>query len=110
MVATTVFVVVLITEILFEPLLAIYANPAFKGVAVIVAVTGLAPVFIAVKAAILPVPLAARPIPGVSLVQLIVLAVPVKFTAVVTLPFTNVWLATEFTVGNAVTLPVTPTV
>ena len=39
------------------------------GVMVIEAVTGEVPVFIAVKAAILPVPFAASPIAGVLLVQ-----------------------------------------
>jgi hypothetical protein len=39
------------------------------GITVIVAVTGLDPVLIAVKAGILPVPLAGRPIPGVSFVH-----------------------------------------
>ena len=40
------------------------------GVTVIVAVTGVVPLFTAVKEGILPVPLAARPIAGVLLVQL----------------------------------------
>jgi len=40
------------------------------GVVVIVAVTGLPPVFTAVKEGILPVPLAAKPMPGVLLTQL----------------------------------------
>jgi hypothetical protein len=36
---------------------------------VIVAVTGVVPAFVAVKAAMLPDPLAARPIEGVSLIH-----------------------------------------
>ena len=40
------------------------------GVTVIVAVTGARPVLLAVKDNILPVPLAARPIDGVLLIQL----------------------------------------
>jgi len=78
-------------------------------VALIVATIGLVPVFTAVNEAILPVPLAASPMPGVSLVQVKVLAVPVKLTAAVVLAFTTVWLAIVFTVGNAFTIPVTAT-
>jgi hypothetical protein len=50
-----------------------------------VAVTGAAVELIAVNDVMLPVPLAARPIEGVLLVQLYVVpaTVPVKFTAVV---------------------------
>jgi len=59
-------------------------------VAVIVAVTGLVPVFTAVNEAILPLPLAAKPMPGVSLVQVKVLAVPAKVTAVVAVAFVTV--------------------
>ena len=53
----------------------------------------------AVNEAILPVPLAARPIEVVVLVQLNAVAVPVKFTAVVSVPLQTVWLVTGFTVG-----------
>ena len=42
----------------------------YSGVTVIVATTGAVPVLIAVKEAILPVPVAASPIDGVLLVQL----------------------------------------
>ena len=42
----------------------------YFGVTVIVATTGAVPVLIAVKEAILPVPVAASPIDGVLLVQL----------------------------------------
>ena len=45
-------------------------QPFAMGVTVMVAVTALAPAFIAVKAAILPEPLAAKPILGVLFVQL----------------------------------------
>ena len=45
------------------------SNP-FTGVAVMVAVIGLAVLFIAVNVVMLPVPLAASPMPGVSLTQL----------------------------------------
>jgi hypothetical protein len=55
------------------------------GVTVIVAVTGALPVFVAVNAPILPVPLAARPIEGLSFVQskVVVGTDPVNVTAVV---------------------------
>ena len=46
-----------------------------------VAVTGLLPAFIAVNEAILPSPLAARPIPGVSFAHLYPAPVPVKLIA-----------------------------
>lgn len=45
-------------------------QPLADGVTVIVAVTVVTPIFRAVKAGILPVPLAARPIDGVLLLQL----------------------------------------
>ena len=46
------------------------AHPLAVGVTVMVAVTGVVPVFTAVKAPMLPVPLAARPMEGVLFVQL----------------------------------------
>ena len=45
-------------------------HPLADGVTVIVAVTGVLPVLAAVKAAMLPVPLAARPIEALLFVQL----------------------------------------
>lgn len=42
---------------------------AFDGVTVIVATTGVVPIFVAVKAGIFPVPLAANPMEGVLLVH-----------------------------------------
>lgn len=50
--------------------LAVPVQPSADGVTVIVAVTGALVVFVAVKAAMLPVPLAASPIDVVLLVQL----------------------------------------
>lgn len=44
-------------------------HPLAVGVTVIVAITGVVPVFVAGKEGIFPVPLAARPIDGVSLVH-----------------------------------------
>ena len=49
---------------------AVPGQPFTVGVTVMVAVTGVVPVLIAVKAAILPVPLAASPIAGLLFVQL----------------------------------------
>ena len=76
------------------------------GVTVIVAVTGSAPVLVAVKAAILPAPDAARPMEVLLLVQLntVPATAPVKLMAVVVAPLHNVWLATAFTVGVGFTV------
>ena len=78
-------------------------------VAVMVAITGLVPVFTGVKEAILPVPLSGKPIPGVSLTQLKVFAVPVKLIAAVAAPLARTWLDTAFIVGNTFTVQVTAT-
>jgi hypothetical protein len=58
-----------------------------EGVTVMVAVNGLLPVFVAVKAGILPVPLAAKPIEVFELVHeyVVPLTVPLKLMAL-TLP------------------------
>ena len=69
---------------------AVPVQPLATGVTVMVATTGVVPEFTALKASILPVPLAAKPMEGVSLVQLY--TVPetvgeeVKFTAAVIAP------------------------
>jgi hypothetical protein len=90
MVEITAWVTVLIMAMPPSPL-GMYANGGYDcGVAVIVAATGLLPVFTAVKEAILPVPFAAKPIPGVLLTQLKIFAVPVKLIAVVAAPFATV--------------------
>ena len=62
----------------------------------------------AVKLAILPVPLAARPIEVALFVQLYTVpggavTAPVKVTAVVAEPLHNTWLGTAFTVGVGLT-------
>src|SRR5919112_1724492 len=66
-----------------------------------VAVTGAVPVLTAAKEAILPEPLAARPMEGVLFVQLYVMAPPVvglvKFTAVVKALLQTTWLGTAVT-------------
>src|SRR2546426_927353 len=56
--------------------------PAFVkcGVTVILAVTGAVPLLTAVKGGILPLPLAGRPMPGVSFAHVNDVAFPVKFT------------------------------
>jgi hypothetical protein len=67
-----------------------------EGVTVTVATTGEVPTFIAAKLAILPVPLAARPIEGWELVHEYVVVPPVlvvvKVTAVVAPPLQTTWL------------------
>ena len=71
-----------------------------------VAVTGAVVAFVAVKLAILPVPLAASPMPGVLFVQLYVVPAtdPLNVTAVVALLLHTVWLATAFTDGVGFTV------
>ncbi len=81
------------------------------GVTVTVATTGAAPVLIALKLAILPLPLAARPIEGSLFVQLNtvpggVVTEPVNVTAVVGAPLQTTWLATAFTSGVGLTVTV----
>ena len=73
----------------------------FNGVTVIVAVIGLLVLFIALNEGILPVPLAAKPMPGVSLTQLYVAAVPLKLTGEVVAPFVRVWPTTASTLDIA---------
>ena len=73
-----------------------------------VAVTGAVPVLIALKEAMLPVPLAARPIDVVLLVQLYTVpgTAPLKVTAAVGAPLHTTWLGTLFTVGVGFTVMV----
>ena len=73
-----------------------------------VAITVAGPALVAVKLAILPVPLAARPMDGALFVQLYTVpggavTTPVKFTAVVGAPLHTTWLGTAFTVGVGLT-------
>ena len=63
------------------------------------AVIGELPGFVAVKEEIFPVPLAARPMLALLLVQLYEVAVPVKLIAVVVSLLHTVWLPGSFTVG-----------
>ena len=71
------------------------------GVTTMVATMGEEPVFTAMNEAILPEPVAARPIDGVLLVQAYVVVPPVwvvvKFTAVVVPPLFTSWFEGWFT-------------
>lgn len=98
--------------------IAVPAQPlAVVGVTVIVAVTGAAVLFTAVKLGILPWPLAARPMLGVLLVQLKIVpaTVPENVIAAVAAPLHNVWLVTALTfalgftvIVNVIGAPVQP--
>ena len=90
----------------FTVMVNVLATPAqpvlvTTGVTVIVAVTGALVVLTAVNTGILPVPVAAKPILGVVLVQLKVVpaTVPVKVTADVAPPLHTTWLTGWFTDG-----------
>jgi hypothetical protein len=74
------------------------------GVTVIVAVWAVVPLLMAVNEAMSPVPLAARPIEVLSLVQVYDVPVPEKFIAVVGELLQMVWLLIEFTVGVGLTV------
>ena len=81
------------------------------GVTVTVATTGAVVAFVAVKLAILPVPLAARPMEGVLFTQLNtvpggVVTEPLKLTAAVGAPLQTTWLAGWFTSGVGFTTTV----
>ena len=75
---------------------------------VIVAVTGVTPVLTAANEAMLPVPLAAKPMDVVLFVQLYTVpaTAPLKATAVVLAPLQTTWLVTAFTVGVGFTVMV----
>jgi hypothetical protein len=87
--------------------MAVPAQPfAVVGVTVMVAVTGAAVLFTAVKLGILPWPDAASPIDGLLLVQLNIVpaTVPLKVTAAVAAPLHKVWLATAVTFALGLTV------
>jgi len=65
-------------------------------------------VFVVTNEAMLPVPLAARPIDGLLFVQLNTVPAiePLKETAVVASPLHQVWLGTALTVGSGSTVMV----
>lgn len=77
------------------------AQPLNTGVTVIVPEIGTAPPLTPVKAAMSPVPDAARPMAGLLLVQLntVLPTAPVKLTTVVLDPLHTVWFPTAATVG-----------
>lgn len=81
------------------------------GVMVMVAVTGALVALMAVNDGIVLVPLAARPIDGLLLVQLYTVPAtgPAMVTAVVAAPAHNVWLATVVTAGVGFTVMVNVT-
>jgi hypothetical protein len=81
-------------------------QPLAVGITMTLAVSGVAPAFIAVKEAILPVPDAPRPMPGSVLVQpyVVPLTAPLKFTAVEAMPLHNTWLVGAVTVGVGFTV------
>ena len=76
-------------------------QPLALGVTVMVAVTGVAPALVALKPAILPLPLAARPMVVLLLVQLYVVPAtgPLKLMGTVWIPLHNDWFSTALTTG-----------
>ena len=88
----------------------LHETPALvnTGSTFIVAVAGVVPLLTAVKEAMFPEPLAARPMDGVLLVQLYTVpaVAPVKLMAVVEAPLQTTWLVTVFTVGTGFTVMV----
>lgn len=77
-----------------------------RGVTVMVDVTGVVPLLTAVKAAMLPEPLAASPMLVLLLVHANVApgTLPENVIAVVCVPAQRTWLATAFTVGVGLTV------
>ncbi len=83
-------------------------QPFAEGETVIVATIIVVPVLVAVKAAMFPEPLAARPMLGWLFVQMNVVpeTAPEKFTAAVVAPLQSVWSAGSATVGVGLTVMV----
>ena len=83
----------------------------YRGVTVMVAVTGTEPLFMAVKEVISPLPDAGRPIVELSFVQVYVVVPPElmveKLTAAVLLPLQTTWLAGMFTWAEGLTVTLT---
>ena len=79
-------------------------QPLAIGVTVMFAITLAVPTLIAVKAAMLPVPLAASPIAGLSFVQSYVVPEPEKLIAAVVAPLHKTWSVTVFTAGVELTM------
>ena len=79
----------------------------YRGVTVMVATTGIEPLFKPVNAAMSPVPLPARPIDVLSFTQLKpVVPVPENVTAVVNDPLHTTWFAGSNTLGVGLTIMV----
>ncbi len=81
-------------------------HPFAFGVTVIVAITGVIPVFVVVKLGILPLPVAARPIDGVSFVQskVVPFTLPVKGIVPLAMPLHFTRLVIELTFGRGFTV------
>ncbi len=81
-------------------------QPFAFGVTIIVAFIGVNPVFIVVKFGILPFPVAAKPIDGVSFVQskVVPFTLPVKRTMPLAMPLHFTRLAIELTFGRGFTV------
>jgi hypothetical protein len=89
--ATVTPVLKLITDNVLLDTFVMYAKPGDgRAVAVMVAVTGLLPVFIAVNEGILPVPFAAKPMVVLLFVQVYTHAPPGKFIGFVLPPFVTI--------------------
>jgi hypothetical protein len=76
----------------------------YLGVTMMVAATAVAPALVAAKEAMLPDPLAARPIEVVLLVQSKDVAVPLKLMDAVLPPLHTTWLEGSVTVGVGLTV------
>lgn len=83
-------------------------HPFADGVTVTVDVMAVVPVFVAVKEAMLPIPVPLSPVAVLLLAQskVVPLTPPVNVTAVVAAPLQTVWLDTVFTVGVGFTVTV----
>jgi len=68
-VATTLFDTISNTETVLDPKFAMYAYCADTGVAIMVAVTGLVPLFMALNDEISPIPVAGKPMEGILFTQ-----------------------------------------
>jgi len=81
-------------------------QPPILGVTVMVPLIGAAVALVAMKPAILPEPLAAKPIAVLVFVQLYTVpaTVPLKLTAAVSAPVHTDWLPTAATVGVGLTV------
>ena len=88
-----------------EKVIGVPEQPLAVGVTVMLAVIGAAVMLVAVNALMLPEPLGAKPIAGLSLVQLNAVAPtePVKNSGEEATPLHNVWLKPPITSGIGLT-------